>query len=143
MNAPVTRRTALAVAVSIASYRPALASDPFAEAIRWAKAGDAAYRRTGDCARETQAAGIPLPADWRSYRAGLLRVRTEARFALHSMTPATAEEAAALVAYYRDRAEASGDPVAFRAARKRLLKVAKRPGAVPFDLTPLDRAAPS
>ena len=128
--------------MSLASYRPALAFDPFAEAIRWAKAGDAAYRRTGDCARATQAAGIPLPADWRSYRAGLLRVRTEARFALHSMTPATPAEAVALVAYYRDRAEASGDPVAFRAARRRLLKVAKRPGAVSFDLTPLDRAAP-
>ncbi|MCJ2021172.1 penicillin-binding protein [Methylobacterium sp. E-065] len=128
--------------MSLASYRPALAFDPFAKAIRWAKAGDAAYRRTGDCARATQAAGIPLPADWRSYRAGLLRVRTEARFALHSMTPATPAEAVALVAYYRDRAEASGDPVAFRAARRRLLKVAKRPGAVSFDLTPLDRAAP-
>jgi hypothetical protein len=143
MTARINRRTALAITVSLASSRPVLAADPFAEAIRWAKAGDDAYRRTGDCARETQAAGIPLPADWRPYRAGLLRVRTEARFALYSMTPATAEEAAALVAYYRHRAKTSGDPVAFRAARRRLLKVAKRPGAAPFDLTPLDRAAPA
>lgn len=143
MSARITRRTALAITVSVASYRPVLASDAFAEAIRWAEAGDAAYRRTGDCARATQAAGIPLPPDWRLYRAGLLRVRTEARFALHGLTPSTPEAAAALVAYYRERAEASGDPVAFRAARRRLLKVAKRPVAAAFDLTPLDRAAPA
>ena len=143
MSARITRRTALAITVSLASYRPALAADPFAEAIRWAKAGDAAYRRTGDCACAMQAAGVAFPPDWRPYRAGLLRVRKEARFALHGLTPSTPEAAAALVAYYRERAEVSGDPVAFHAACRRLLKVAKRPGAAPFDLTPLDRAAPA
>jgi hypothetical protein len=50
MTARINRRTALAITVSLASYRPALAADPFAEAIRWAKAGDDAYRRnTASC----------------------------------------------------------------------------------------------
>ncbi len=60
-----------------------------------------------------------------------------------ALTPSTPEAAAALVAYYRERAEMSGEPAAFRAARRRLRKVSQRPGAVTLDITPLARASPS
>jgi hypothetical protein len=143
MVAPITRRSALAAALALAACRsvPA-AADPFLAAIRRAQAADAACREAGRFAREIQAAGLPLPADWRTYRIGLLQARTAARFELHTLTPSTPEAAAVLVAYHRDRAEASGDPVAFRAACRRLRKVAQRPGAVAIDLTPLARASP-
>lgn len=144
MTAFLTRRSALAVAVSIAAYRStSAAADPFPAAIRRARAADAAYREAGRFAREIQAAGLACPADWPAYRIGLREARTAARFELHALTPSTPEAATALVTYYRDRAEASGDPVAFRAARRRLRKVAQRPGAVALDITPLARAAPS
>lgn len=144
MPAPLTRSSALAAAMALAAYRatPA-AADPIPAAIRRAQAADAAYREAGRFAREIQAAGLTLPADWRLYRIGLQQVRTAARSELHCLTPETPEAAAALAAYYRDRAETSGDPVAFRAARRRLRKVAQRPGAAALDITPLARASPS
>ncbi|KQS64027.1 hypothetical protein ASG32_31200 [Methylobacterium sp. Leaf361] len=138
-----TRRSALAAALALASYRAtAAAADPFPAAIRRAQAADAAYREAGRFAREIQAAGLPLPADWRAYRIGLAMARADARDELHALTPTAPEAAAALVAYYRRRAEASGDPCAFRAARSRLRKVAQRPGAVALDVTQLARASP-
>ena len=144
MVAPITRRSARAAALALAAYRsvPA-AADPFPAAIRRAQAADAACREAGRFAREIQAAGLVLPADWRAYRIGLQQARMVARAELHALTPATHEAAAALVAYYRHRAEASGDPAAFRAARSRLRKVAQRPGAVALDVTQLARPSPS
>jgi hypothetical protein len=143
MAAPVTRRSALTAVLALAAYRSTgAAADPFPAAIRRAQAADAAYREAGRFAREIQASGLALRADWRLYRIGLLQARTVARFELHALTPETPEAAAALVAYYRARAELSGDPAAFRAARSRLRKVAQRPGAVALDVTPLARASP-
>lgn len=143
MSAHLTRRSALAAAMALAVYRPTgAAADPFPAAIRRAQAADAACRKAGRFARDIQAARLALPADWRAYRASLLQTRTAARFELHTLTPSTPAAAAALVAYYRDRAEASGDPMAFRAACRRLRKVAQRPGAVALDVTPLARASP-
>lgn len=143
MTARITRRSALAAAITFAacSVSPA-ASDPISAAILRAEAADAAYRNAGSFARAVHGAGLILPDDWRPYRAGLLQARTAARFELHALTPATPEAAVALVAYYRDRAEVFGDPVAFRAARRRLRKVAQRFGAVALDITPLARASP-
>jgi hypothetical protein len=143
MVARLSRRSALVAALALVAYRstPALA-DPFSAAIRRAQSADAACREAGRFAREIQAAGLPLPVDWRAYRASLQQTRTAARFELHTLTPSTPEAAASLVAYYRDRAEASGDPVAFRAACRRLRKVAQRPGAVALDVTQLARASP-
>lgn len=144
MPAYLSRRSALAAALALAAYRPAAAaSDPFPAAIRRAQAADAAYREAGRFAREIQAAGLDLPVDWRSYRDGLQQSRMLARAELHALTPSTPEAAAALVTYYRERAEASGDPAAFRAARSRLRKVAQRPGAVALDITSLARASPA
>ncbi|MEE7451551.1 penicillin-binding protein [Methylobacterium radiotolerans] len=141
MAASVTRRSALAAALALAAYRSA-GADPFPAAIRRAQAADAAYRDAGRFAREIQAAGLPLPADWRAYRIGLAMARADARAELHALTPTTPQDGAALVAYYRRRAEASDDPAAFRAARSRLRKVAQRPGAVTLDVTQLARASP-
>lgn len=142
MPAYLNRRSALAATLALAAYRPAAATvDPFPVAIRRAQAADAAYREAGRFAREIQAAGLALPADWRLYRTGLQQARMHARAELHALTPSTPEAAAALVVYYRDRAEASGDPAAFRAARSRLRKVAQRPGFVALDITSLARAS--
>ncbi|KAA0122835.1 penicillin-binding protein [Methylobacterium sp. P1-11] len=143
MTAALTRRSALGAALALAAYRatPA-AADPFPAAIRRAQSADAAHREAGRFAREIQAAGLPLPADWRAYRIGLTLARTAARAELHALTPTTPEAGVALVAYYRQRAEASDDPCAFRAARRRLRKVAQRPGAVALDVTQLARASP-
>ncbi|MDP4006886.1 penicillin-binding protein [Methylobacterium sp. NEAU K] len=143
MTAPLTRRSALAAAMALAAYRSTCAAaDPFPVAIRRAQSADAACREAGRFAREIQAAGLALPADWRVYRIGLQQARTAARSELHALTPSTPEAAVALVAYYRDRAEASGDPIAFRAARRRLRKVAQRQGSAALDVTPLARASP-
>ncbi|MGU3388542.1 penicillin-binding protein [Methylobacterium sp. D53M] len=144
MTAPLTRRSALAATMALAAYRaiPA-AADPFPAAIRRAQAADAACREAGRFAREIQAAGLACPAGWPAYRICLREARTTARFELHALTPSTPEAAAALVTYYRDRAEVSGDPAAFRAARRRLRKVSQRPGAAALDITLLARAAPS
>lgn len=146
MTLAFTRRSTLAA--FLASV-PALATgtraaDPFPAAIRRAKAADAADRNAGRFAREVQAAGLPLPAGWRAYRADLRQARTAARFELHALTPTTPSAAAVLAAYYRDRAEASGEPAtAYRAAHRRLRKVAQRPGAVALNLKPLARASPA
>ena len=143
MVTPVTRRSALAAALALTAYRavPAVA-DPFPAAIRRAQLADAIYREAGRFAREIQAAGLALPADWRAYRIGLQQARMVARAELHDLTPTTPAAGAALVTYYRQRAEASDDPAAFRAARSRLRKVAQRPGAVALDVTQLARASP-
>ncbi|MDE4915258.1 penicillin-binding protein [Methylobacterium sp. 092160098-2] len=142
MNALLTRRSALTAALVLAAYRsvPAVA-DPFTVAIRRARAADAACREAGRFARDIQAAGLPLPADWRAYRIGLALARTAARSELHALTPTTPKAAAALVAYYQQRAEVSDDPAVIRAARRRLRKVAQRPGAAALDVTPLARAS--
>jgi hypothetical protein len=143
MPAPFTRRSALAAALALAAYRSApAAADPFPAAIRRAQMADAVYREAGRFAREIQAAGLALPAGWRAYRIGLQQARTAARSELHALTPETPEAATALVTYYRQRAEASGDPAAFRAARSRLRKIAQRPGVAPLDITALARASP-
>lgn len=143
MSVSLTRRSALGAALAFASCRQAVAaSDPFPAAVLRAQAADAAYREAGRFAREIQAASLDAPADWRAYRIGLQQARTAARSELHALTPSTPEAAATLVAYYCDRAEFSGDPVAFRAARRRLRKVTQRPGAVALDITPLARASP-
>ncbi len=141
----LTRRSALAAAVALITCRAApVTAAPIYAAIRRAKAADAADREAGRFAREIQAAGLPLPAGWRTYRDDLRQARTAARFELHVLTPKTPAAAAALAAYYRDRAEASGEPAtAYRAAYRRLRKVAQRPGAVAFDLEPLARASPA
>ncbi|MGL0061752.1 hypothetical protein O6146_23945, partial [Salmonella enterica subsp. enterica] len=68
-------------------------------------------------------------AYWRAYRFGVLAERYSARRALHALTPATADEAAALVAYHAERASLTSDPEAARAARRRLRKIFARPGA--------------
>lgn len=144
MTAALTRRSALAAAMALAAYRtsPSVA-DPFPAAIRRAQAADAACCEAGRFARETQGAGLALPANWRAYRAALLQTRTQARFELHALTPATPEAAAALVSYYWTRAEACGDPAAVRAARRRLRKVFRRPGAFGHITIPQARASPN
>lgn len=132
MTLALSRRSALAAFLSSVPMlaTTARAADPFSAAIRRAMAADAADREAGRFAHQIQAAGLPLPANWRAYRADLRQARTAARFELHALTPTTPAAAAALVSYYRDRADASGDPVAHQAARRRLRKVFRRPGAV-------------
>jgi hypothetical protein len=131
MAAVLTRRSALAAAVALITCRAApVAAAPIYAAIRRAEAADAADRKAGCHARALHRTGRPVPAGWRSYRAALRQARTAARFDLHSLTPSTAEAATALVAYYRDRAAASGEPAAaHHAALRRLRKVFRRPGA--------------
>lgn len=143
MAACINRRSALGAALALGTYRLAgVPADPFSPAVCRALAADAAYREAGRVAREIQAAGLALPVDWPPYRAGLLQARMLARAELHVLTPSTPEAAVALVAYYRDRAEASGDPAAFRAARSRFRRVAQRPGAAFLDASPLARTSP-
>jgi len=140
----LSRRSALGALVSLAPLPSVCAEvvDPFPAAIRRAAAADAAYREAGRLAREIQAAGQALPANWRAYRADLLQVRALARAELHVLTPTTSTAAAALISYYRSRAEASGDLAAMRAARSRLRKVFRRPGAYALSPLPQARASP-
>lgn len=144
MSRFITRRTTLGAIMSFTSlsFGAVEAADPFSIAIRRAEAADTLYRESGRLAREIQAAGLSLPADWRTYRADLLQARTIARFELHALTPTTPEAAAALVSYYWTRAEACGDPVALRAAQRRLRKVFQRPGAFTLVALPQARASP-
>ncbi len=132
MSHSLTRRSALAAAVALIAYRAApVTAAPIYAAIRRAKAADAADREAGRLAHAMLRAGRPFPANWRSYRSDLRQARSAARFELHALTPSTDASAAALVAYYRDRADASGEPTAaHHAARRRLRKVFRRPGAV-------------
>lgn len=144
MSIALSRRTTLGALVSLAPL-PSLSTemaDPFPPAIRRAAAADAAYREAGRLAREIQAAEQALPANWRAYRAVLLQVRALARAELHALTPTTSDAAAALVSYYRSRAEASANPAAMRAARGRLRKVFRRPGAYALSPLPQARASP-
>lgn len=131
MHTALTRRSALAAAVALITYRAApVTAAPIYAAIRRAEVADAADREAGRLARAMLRAGRPFPAGWQSYRANLRQARSAARFELHALTPSTAEAAAALVAYYRDRAAVSGEPAtAHHAARRRLRKVFRRPGA--------------
>ena len=71
--AALTRRSALAAFLaSVPTLATAAsASDPFPAAIRRAQGADAADREAGRFAREIEAAGLPLPAGWRAYRADL------------------------------------------------------------------------
>ncbi|MGE8128930.1 penicillin-binding protein [Methylobacterium sp. NPDC080182] len=138
MSVTLSRRSAIGGLLAMTPM-PAIASrsaDPFPGTILRAEAADAAYRESGRLAQEIQAAGQGLPPTWRAYRAILLRDRTVARTELHALTPTTLKAAAALVSYYRTRAETSGDPRALHAARRRLRKVFRRPGAIgcPIDL---------
>lgn len=138
MSVTLSRRSALGTLLALAPM-PAIAGRPadlFPGTIRRAETADAAYRESGRLAREVQSTGQGLPPTWRAYRATLLRDRTVARTELHALTPTTSEAAVALVSYYRTRVETSGDPRALRAARRRLRKVFRRPGAIgcPIDL---------
>lgn len=144
MSRFITRRTTLGVIMSFTplSYGVAQSPNPISIAIRRAEAADTLYRESGRLAREIQAAGLALPADWRAYRADLLQARTLARFELHALTPTTFEAATAVVSYYWSRAEACGDPVALRAAQRRLRKLFQRPGAFAPVAIPQARASP-
>ena len=126
-----SRRTVLGALLSFASMPTGVSSsvDPIPAAIHRATAADAAYRETGRVSISFVSAALPIPFGWRDYRRGLLEARTAARRDLHALTPETPQAAAALVFYYRARAEASGDPAALRAMRRRLREVFRRPGA--------------
>nr|WP_137831793.1 penicillin-binding protein [Methylobacterium sp. L1A1] len=129
-----TRRVVLAAVLSAVSAPPTVAvtrPDPLAAAIRRARLADAAHRQAGHDAVTAFGPIAPRPAYWRAYRFGVLAERYSARRALHALTPATPDEASALVAYYAERAELSGDPQTARAGRRRLRKVFARPGAAP------------
>ncbi|WP_342167033.1 penicillin-binding protein [Methylobacterium sp. SD21] len=133
MPAALTRRSALAAAVALITYRAVpVTAAPIYAAIRRAEAADAADREAGRLAHAMLRAGRPFPAGWKPYRAGLRQARSAARFELHALTPSTAEAAAAaLIAYYHHRAATSGEPAtAHHAAQRRLRKVFRRPGAV-------------
>lgn len=144
MSRFITRRTTLGIIMALtpSSCGVSQSADPFSFAIRRAEAADALYRESGRLAREIQAAGLALPADWRAYRADLLQARTLARFELHALTPTTPEAATALVSYYCTRAQACGDPVTLHAAQRRLRKVFRRPGAFALVALPQARASP-
>ncbi len=85
MNVALTRRSALAAAVALITYRAAaVTAAPIYAAIRRAKAADAADREAGRLARAMLRAGRPFPANWQSYRASLRQARSAAR---SSFTP--------------------------------------------------------
>ena len=141
-----TRRTAIASALALFAA-PALSSipSPLLVAIRRARLADAAHRQAGRDTLDVFGLNGPRPAYWRAYRFGVMAERYSARRALHALTPATADEAAALVAYYSERVAFTDDPGAARAARRRLRKVFARPGAAPAPALPpaLKPPAPS
>lgn len=143
-----TRRTAIASALALFAA-PALGMPhvltPFAAAIRRARLADAAHRQAGRDTLDVFGPNGHRPAYWRAYRFGVLAERYSARRALYALTPATADEADALVAYFAERAEITGNPETARAARRRLRKVFARPGAAPAPELPavLKPPAPS
>ncbi|WP_342150407.1 penicillin-binding protein [Methylorubrum sp. SB2] len=148
MAARPTRRVVLAVVLSAVATPPAARAarpDPLAAAIRRARLADSAHRQAGRDTLTAFGPDAPRPTYWRAYRSGVLAERYSARRALHALTPATADEASALVAYYAERAELSGDPDTARHARRRLRKVFARPGAPPAPPLPpaLKPPAPS
>ncbi|KAB7782891.1 penicillin-binding protein [Methylorubrum populi] len=134
-----TRRTAIATALAMIAA-PALGTPyvltPFAAAIRRARLADAAHRQAGRDSLAVFGPAMPRPAYWRAYRFGVMAERYSARRALHALTPTTAAEADALVAYFAERAEITGNPETARAARRRLRKVFARPGAAPAPALP-------
>lgn len=125
-----TRRTAIASALAMIAA-PALGAvpSPLLVAIRRARLADAAHRQAGRDTIDVFGLNGPRPAYWRAYRFGVMAERYSARRALHVLTPVTADEAHALVAYYAERAALTGNPETARAARRRLRKVFARPGA--------------
>ena len=127
-----TRRLALASVLAILAA-PAIGAtpSPFLAAIRRARLADAANRQAGADSLAVFGPNGVRPAYWRAYRFGVLAERYSARRALHALTPATADEASALVAYPAERVSLTADPEAARAARRRLRKVFARPGAAP------------
>lgn len=126
----LTRRETIASALAMLAA-PAVGAtpSPFAIAIRRARLADAAHRQAGADSLDVFGPNVVRPAYWRAYRFGVLAERYSARRALHALTPATADEAAALVAYHAERASLTSDPEAARAARRRLRKIFARPGA--------------
>lgn len=141
-----TRRIAIASALAMIAA-PALGAvpSPLFVAIRRARLADAAHRQAGRDTIDVFGLNGPRPAYWRAYRFGVMAERYSARRALYALTPATADEASALVAYYAERVTFTDDPGAARAARRRLRKAFARPGAAPApDLPPaLKPPAPS
>ena len=141
-----TRRLALASVLAMLAA-PAIGAtpSPFLAAIRRARLADAANRQAGTDSLAVFGPSGVRPAYWRAYRFGVLAERYSARRALHALTPITAAEAAALVAYHAERASLTPDPNAAKAARRRLRKVFARPGAAPMPELPaaLKPPAPS
>ncbi|WP_158020219.1 penicillin-binding protein [Methylorubrum extorquens] len=126
----MTRRATIASALAMLAA-PALpaAPSPFAVAIRRARLADAAHLQAGRDSIDVFGSNGPRPAYWRAYRFGVMAERYSARRAVYALTPATADEAHALVAYFAERASLTADPGAAKAARRRLRKVFARPGA--------------
>lgn len=143
-----TRRTAIASALAMIAA-PALGTPhiptPFVAAIRRARLADAAHRQAGRDSLAVFGTAMPRPAYWRAYRFGVMAERYSARRALYALTPATADEASALVSYFAERVAFTDDPGAARAARRRLRRVFARPGAAPAPEVPavLKPPAPS
>ncbi|GEL44574.1 hypothetical protein MEX01_51650 [Methylorubrum extorquens] len=141
-----TRRTVIASALAvIASTALGTVQSPLLVAIRRARLADAAHLQAGRDSIDVFGPHGPRPAYWRAYRFGVMAERYSARRALHALTPATADEAHALVGYYAERAALTDDPGAARAARRRLRKVFARAGAAPAPALPpaLKPPAPS
>ena len=132
---PMSRRSILALGFAplVAPVSAAMSApvDTMAAAIRRARLADAAHRQAGRDTLTAFGPDAPRPDFWRAYRFGVLAERYSARRALHALTPATPDEAVALVAYYAERAKLSDDPETARHARRRLRKVFARPGAAP------------
>ncbi|MDV2987659.1 UNVERIFIED_CONTAM: hypothetical protein Q9R58_25465 [Methylobacteriaceae bacterium AG10] len=124
-----TRRIAITTALAmIAGPAFGAAPSPFASAIRRARLADAAHRQAGRDSLDVFGPHGPRPAYWRAYRFGVMAERYSARRALYALTPTTADEADALVAYYAERVTLTGNPETARAARRRLRKVFARSG---------------
>ena len=142
----LTRRATIASALAMLAA-PALpaTSSPFLVAIRRARLADAANLQAGRDSLDVFGPNGPRPAYWRAYRFGVMAERYSARRALHALTPTTADEAAALVGYYAERATITGNPETARAARRRLRRVFARPGAASMPELPavLKPPAPS
>ncbi len=111
--------------------------------MRWV--ADAAHLQAGRDSLDVFGLTGPRPAYWRAYRFGVVAERYSARRALHALTPATADEASALVAYFAYRASQTGNPETARAARRRLRRAFARPGAAAMPELPavLKPPAPS
>ena len=128
----LSRRSLLGSAALAATVPagPAAAAPPtFLDAIARAAAADSAYRASGLLSARMMDPAGRLSPTWRAHRLALLSERRAARSALYALTPATQDEARALVAYYASRAKVATDPTALRVLRRRVLKVLARAGA--------------